>query len=70
MTLIAISNDQPGWLWSNWIASSTTTKTGLKMCCELDTRTYPKAIKAGDAEMASLNIKGGIFHPRENTGAR
>ena len=24
---------------------------------------YPKGIKAGDAEMASLNIKGDAFHP-------
>jgi hypothetical protein len=33
------------------------------VCCERDTRTYPKAIKVSDAEMASLNIKGDAFHP-------
>jgi hypothetical protein len=39
-----------------------TTKTGLKVCCERDTRTYPKTIKVSP-EMASLNIKGDAFHP-------
>jgi hypothetical protein len=31
--------------------------------CELDTRTYPKAIKVTDAGMATLNIMGDAFHP-------
>jgi hypothetical protein len=45
------------------LIASTTTKTGLTVRCELDTRTYPKGIKVSDAEMASLNIKGDAFHP-------
>jgi hypothetical protein len=32
------------------LIASTTTKTGLKVCCELDTRTIPKAIEVSDAE--------------------
>ena len=45
------------------LIASTTTKTGLTVRCELDTRTYPKGIKVSDAEMAALNIKGDTFHP-------
>jgi Rhodopirellula transposase DDE domain len=44
----------------------TTTKTGLTVRCELDTRTYPKGIKVSDAEMATLNIKGDTLHPEWN----
>jgi hypothetical protein len=36
------------------LIASTTTKTGLKVRCELDTRTYPKGIKVSEQEMASL----------------
>ena len=45
------------------LIAATTTKTGLTVRCELDTRTYPKGIKVSDAEMATLNIEGNIFHP-------
>jgi Rhodopirellula transposase DDE domain len=48
------------------LIASTTTKTGLKVRCELDTRTYPKGIKVSNEEMASLNIKGDAFHPEWN----
>ncbi len=48
------------------LIASTTTKTGLTVRCELDTRTYPKGIKVSDAEMATLNIKGDSFHPEWN----
>jgi hypothetical protein len=48
------------------LIASTTTKTGLTVRCELDTRTYPKGIKVSDAEMATLNIKGDTFHPEWN----
>jgi len=41
------------------LIASTTTKTGLKVRCELDTRAYAKGIKVSDDEMASLNITGG-----------
>jgi hypothetical protein len=48
------------------LIASTTTKTGLTVRCELDTRDYPKGIKVTDAEMATLNIKGDTFHPEWN----
>jgi len=48
------------------LIAATTTKTGLKVRCELDTRPYPKGIKVSDEEMACLNIKGDTFHPEWN----
>ena len=48
------------------LIASTTTKTGLKVRCELDTCSYPKGIKVSDEDMASLNIKGDAFHPEWN----
>jgi Rhodopirellula transposase DDE domain len=45
------------------LVASTTTKTGLIVRCELDSRIYPKEIKVSDDEMASINIKGDTFHP-------
>jgi hypothetical protein len=48
------------------LIASTTTKTGLTVRCELDTRTYPKGLKVEDADMAALNIKGDAFHPEWN----
>jgi hypothetical protein len=48
------------------LIAATTTTTGLKVRCELDTRAYPKGIKVTDAEMAGLNIKGHEFHPEWN----
>ena len=38
------------------LIASTTTKTGLTVQCEVDTRTYPKGIKLSEAEMATLSI--------------
>jgi hypothetical protein len=48
------------------LIASTTTTTGPTVRCELDTRSYPKGIKAGDEEMKALNIKGDTFHPEWN----
>jgi hypothetical protein len=48
------------------LIASTTTKTGLKVRCELDTRAYAKGIKVSDDEMATLNIRGDTFHPEWN----
>ena len=48
------------------LIASTTTRTGLTVRCELDTRDYPKGIKVSDAEMTTLNIKGDTFHPEWN----
>ena len=48
------------------LIGATTTKGGLKVECALDERTYEKGIKISDAEMASLDITGDLFHPEWN----
>ena len=48
------------------LIGATATKTGLKVECALDTRTYEKGIKVSDAEMELLNIEGDDFHPEWN----
>lgn len=48
------------------LIGATTTKTGLKVQCALDTRTYQKGVKVSDSEMASLDITGDEFHPDWN----
>jgi hypothetical protein len=48
------------------LIASTTTKTGLTVRCELDTRDYQKGVRVSDEEMATLNIKGDTFHPEWN----
>jgi len=48
------------------LIGATTTKTGLKVECALDTRTYEKGLKVSDTEMASLDITGDAFHPEWN----
>ncbi len=48
------------------LIANTTTKTGLKIRCELDSNTYPKGIKVSDAEMATLNMTRDLFHPEWN----
>jgi DDE family transposase len=48
------------------LIGATTTKSGLKVECALDTRAYQKGIKVSDAEMAALNITGDAFHPEWN----
>ena len=48
------------------LISATTTDTGLKVCCELDTNLYPKGIVVTDEEMASLNIVRAEFHGEWN----
>ena len=48
------------------LIASTTTKAGLTVRCELDTRAYPKGIKVSNAEMEALSIKGDAFHPEWN----
>ncbi len=44
----------------------TTTKTGLKVECALDERTYEKGIRIKKAEMKLLDIHGNAFHPEWN----
>ena len=48
------------------LIASTTTTTGLTVRCELDTRSYAKAIKISDDEFGSLNIQWSEFHPDWN----
>ena len=48
------------------LIGATTTKTGLKVECALDTRIYEKGVKVSAAEMAALNIVGEDFHPEWN----
>jgi hypothetical protein len=45
---------------------ATTTKAGLKVECEIDTRTYQKGIKISNAEMKALELIGDEFHPEWN----
>ena len=48
------------------LIAATTTATGLKVACALDTRTYEKGKKVSDAEMKTLAIIGDPFHPEWN----
>jgi len=48
------------------LIAATTTKTGLTVHCELDEKSYAKGIKVTDAEMATLNIESGPWHPEWN----
>ena len=48
------------------LIAATTTKTGLKVECALDTRTYEKGIKISKAQMRTLDIRSDTFHPEWN----
>jgi hypothetical protein len=48
------------------LISATTTDTGLKVACELDTNLYPKGIVVTDQEMARINIMRADFHGERN----
>jgi hypothetical protein len=48
------------------LIAATSTKTGLRVECALDERTYEKGIKVSDAEMEALNIGGDEFYPEWN----
>jgi Rhodopirellula transposase DDE domain len=48
------------------LIGATTTKTGLKVECALDERTYQKGIRIKKAEMKLLDIEGEEFHPDWN----
>ena len=48
------------------LIGATTTKSGLKVECALDTRIYQKGIRVSDAEMVDLAITGDPFHPEWN----
>ncbi|MFZ1962001.1 MAG: ISAzo13 family transposase [Roseiarcus sp.] len=44
------------------LIAATTTKTGLKVQCEIDPNTYPPGVKVTDAEMDAINIRRHEFH--------
>ena len=48
------------------LIAATTTASGLKVACELDTTHYAKGIKIKNAEMRALAITGDSFHPEWN----
>ena len=48
------------------LIAATSTKTGLRVECALDERTYEKGIKVSAAGMDALNIRGDEFHPEWN----
>ena len=48
------------------LIAATTTTTGLKIACELDTNHYEKGIKIKNAQMRTLAITGDNFHPEWN----
>ncbi|MGH8246707.1 MAG: ISAzo13 family transposase, partial [Gammaproteobacteria bacterium] len=44
------------------LIAATTTDTGLKVQCEVDTNPYPAGVKVSDAEMDTINIHRHDFH--------
>ena len=48
------------------LIGATTTKTGLRIECTLDERSYEKGIRIKKAEMKLLDIQGDPFHPEWN----
>ena len=44
------------------LIGSTTTETGLKVCCEIDGNLYPKGLKVPDKEIQAINISRNEFH--------
>ena len=64
--LEALGSIAPGLLYPHQADGATTTKTGLKVLCELDENKYQKGIVVSDAEMAGLNITRAEFHGEWN----
>jgi hypothetical protein len=48
------------------LIAATSTRTGLRVECTLDTNSYQKGIKISDAEMAEINISRNSFHGEWN----
>ncbi|GAC1680103.1 MAG: ISAzo13 family transposase [Steroidobacteraceae bacterium] len=48
------------------LIGSTTTDTGLKVCCEIDGNLYPKGIEVRDEQMDAINITRNEFHGEWN----
>jgi hypothetical protein len=54
------------WMAVVELIGATTTKTGLKVECALDKRSYPKGIRIPKSAMNLLDITGDAFHPEWN----
>jgi len=52
------------------LIGSTTTRTGLSVRCELDTKAYPQGIVVSDEAMAAINILRDEFHGEWNYAIR
>lgn len=48
------------------LIAATTTREGLRVQCQLDTKSYPTGIKVSNQEMASINIQRDSFHGEWN----
>jgi hypothetical protein len=48
------------------LIAATTTREGLRVQCQLDTKSYAAGIKVSDKEMASINIERDSFHGEWN----
>jgi transposase len=48
------------------LIAATTTKTGLKVTCELDQCVYPSGIKVSKKEMGEINLRRDAFHGEWN----
>jgi len=48
------------------LIAATTTKTGLKVRCQLDMQSYPKGIVVSDDELAQVNLQPDDFHGEWN----
>ena len=48
------------------LIAATTTKTGLKVRCELDENIYPAGVKVSDAELGAVNLTRHEFHGEWN----
>jgi hypothetical protein len=48
------------------LIANTTTETGLRVRCEVDTNSYPKGIKVSDQEMAQIDLVRHDFHGEWN----
>ncbi|MBK1837191.1 hypothetical protein JHL17_07180 [Azospirillum sp. YIM B02556] len=48
------------------LIAATTTKTGLKVACEIDTADYAKSIKVSDAQIDALAITRNDLNPEWN----
>ena len=48
------------------LIGSTTTETGLKVCCEIDGNLYPKGVEVSDEEMQAINITRDACHGEWN----